>query len=78
VVGAPHASLTGIYKENPSVYPFYDAYGISNTVSLSFPLPTRFDFLLQNLPAYTPQPSGARSVWYFGKKSINSNKKDIL
>ena len=66
VVGSPGAPLTGFYKETPGVYPYYDQEtGISNAVGLHFPLSPRFDSYLQNLPTYTPQPSGASFVWFF-------------
>ena len=64
VVGSPGASLTGFYKEAPTIYPFVDATGASNTMGMHYPISPELDYLLQNLPAYAPQPSGAQAAWY--------------
>jgi hypothetical protein len=62
VVGAPHAAQTGLFKENPNVYP-------SPYVStLQFPL----DPHLLNHVQYESLHSGASSVWF-----AKSNSTDV-
>lgn len=73
MVGAPGSHLTGFYKETPIAYPYYDTSGVSTTMGLQFPFDPRFDAQLQNLPAYTPQASGANAFWFFGIPNINFN-----
>lgn len=63
LVGAPGASFTGFYKEDPAVFPYLNASDYSTVANLQFPVDPAGMLLFQSTPAAIPQRSGAYGVW---------------